>query len=180
MAYGKMKIRLATLADAKACLEIYNAQIDYEAIHGDLTAWRRDVYPTQDDIHAGIAAGDLYVIEKNSCVIACGRINFVQESHYKFIKWQIEENNPDRILVLHTLAVAQEEKRNGVGKFFLDFYEQEGKRRGCTVLRFDTVSTNIPAQAFYKKYGYIECGRYSGAYMGRSDILYVCLEKVLN
>lgn len=175
----KMEIRLAALMDVEACLEIYNAQIEYETVHGDLTAWRRDVYPTRDDIQTGIAARDLYVVKKDSIVIACGRINYVQEPHYQFIKWQVKENNPDKILVLHTLAVAQKEKRNGVGKFFLDFYEAEGKRRGCTVLRFDTVSTNIPAQAFYKKYGYVECGRYSGEYMGRSDILYVCLEKVL-
>lgn len=47
-----MKIRPAVLDDVEACLEIYNTQIDYEAVHGDLTAWRRDVYPTRDDIRA--------------------------------------------------------------------------------------------------------------------------------
>ena len=40
----KMEIRLATLGDVEACLEIYNAQIEYEAVHGDLTALKNHLY----------------------------------------------------------------------------------------------------------------------------------------
>lgn len=174
-----MNIRFGKETDIESCIKIYNDQIAYEETAGDLTAWRKDVYPTVEDIAAGIKAGDFYVLEKDKNILACGRINHILEPHYKFIEWQIEENREDKILVLHTLAVAQKAKHSGIGTEFLKFYEAEGKRLGCTTLRFDTVSTNIPAQKFYRKNGYTECGRYSGEYMGRSDILYVCLEKVL-
>lgn len=175
-----MKIRKATNSDIDKCLKIYNDQIEYEQQVGDLTAWRKDIYPDRALVEEAVELQDMYVIEEEGMLLACGRINHILEPHYKYISWQIEEDDENKILVLHTLAVAQEAKRKGVGKMFLDFYEQQAHLQNCTALRFDTVSSNIPAQAFYKKNGYTECGRFSGNYMGRNDIQFVCLEKVIS
>ena len=137
-----MKIRKALSSDIEQCLKIYNDQIEYEQQVGDLTAWRRDIYPDRALVEEAVELQDMYVIEEEDTLLACGRINHILEPHYRYISWQIEENDENKILVLHTLAVAQEAKRKGVGKMFLDFYEQQAHLQNCTTLRFDTVSSN--------------------------------------
>ncbi|MCQ2593157.1 MAG: GNAT family N-acetyltransferase [Treponema sp.] len=160
-----MLIRKATLADGKRCLEIYNGVCDWEAQNTILTAWDKEFYPTMETVSSALSRDDLFVLEdsdkttgKNQ-IVACGIINQEQPDFYQKYNWTIPATVQEA-LVLHTFAVDTNYQGAGYGRFFMNFYEDLARKKGCKVLRLDTTLTNLPAQSFYKKLGFRITGQF--------------------
>ena len=169
-------IRIANLSDLDRIEEIYNE------IHTEIEAgravigWIRGVYPARDIAENSIRLREMYVLEDQGKIVACGRINRYQGPEYRDALWSFDADD-DSVLVLHTLVVSPKEKGKGYGKRFAAFYEDMARRMGCTALRIDTNALNVPARALYKKLGYTEACIIPTSFNGIENVMLVCLDK---
>lgn len=171
-------IRRAEPEDLDGIEEIYG-QIHSATEQGRLpTAWRRGSYPTRRDAEEALTEGELYVLEEDGRVLASARINQRQDEAYARMSWAAEAP-PEKVLVLHTLAVSPQASGRGLGTDFVRFYEREARRRGCPFLRLDTSRGNFRALELYRRLGYRETGAVRCRFNGLPDVELVGLEKSL-
>lgn len=59
------------------------------------------------------------------------------------------------MLYLDDLVVTQDHRRSGVGRRLFEAVLEEGRRRGCRLVKWQVLDWNEPALAFYRKYNAI-------------------------
>ena len=69
--------------------------------------------------------------------------------------------------MLHTLVIDPAAAGKGLGRAFVDFYEQGAKSRSCRALRMDTNARNLRARALYKKLGFTQLGVIPGGFLNK-------------
>ena len=173
-----MKFRKAEAGDIPAIVEIYERTHDEEEAGNTTVGWKRGIYPTAKVAEDSVARGDMYLAETEGKVVATGIINQEQVDVYADCDWKYKAPD-DKVCVLHTLAVDPDTRGLGLGKKFVQFYEDLAREHGCEVRRIDTNETNTAARAMYKKLGYIESGIVPTVFNGLKDINLVLLEKKL-
>lgn len=82
-------------------------------------------------------------------------------------------------MVLHTLVISPFHSGKGLGRAFVDFYENYALDKGCKYLRMDTNERNIAARELYKKLGFSECDIIPCSFNGINGVRLVLLEKKL-
>ena len=86
---------------------------------------------------------------------ASGVINQRQVDVYADGNWLYPAEDRE-VIVLHTLTVDPELSGRGIGRAFVQFYEDTARERGCAVLRMDTNAKNAAARRLYAHLGYRE------------------------
>ena len=149
-----MKITQATAADIDEVAESYEKLFDYYETHPDTTLWKRGVYPSRAWAETGVANGWLYVMrdEEGNFGASCFW-NQVQGKEYKDQPWRYPAKDSE-VMVGHTLCVLPGVKRHGIGRAFVEFGMELGRKKGCKVMRFDTHIDNIPASHLYENMGF--------------------------
>ena len=170
--------RKACLEDLDAIAKIYDAIHTQEEAGKTTIGWIRSIYPTKYTALSAIEAKDMFVLEKDGKIVACGRINYEQVDCYAAGNWQYDAA-PDQVMVLHTLVVDPAESRNGYGSQFLHQYEAYATANNCPYLRLDTNARNVRARAFYQKHGYREIGSVPCVFNGIAGVELILLEKKL-
>ena len=170
--------RKAGQNDLDAVSRIYE-HIHTEEEHGrTTTGWKRSVYPTRTTAEAALTRGDLFVQEEDGRVVGAGILNQIQVDVYAGAPWRYAAAD-DEVMVLHTLVIDPAVKSRGLGRAFLEYYEQYARSRGCRYLRIDTNERNTRARALYHALGYAEIGIAPCTFNGLEDIQLVLLEKAL-
>ncbi len=171
-------IRLATEKDIKAIAEIYE-DIHTDEESGKLSiGWQRGVYPTEQTAADSVAAGDMFVCERDGIIVAAAKINKDQVDVYEGAAWEYPAQDHE-VCVLHTLVVSPKVMTRGIGREFVEFYEKYALETGCPYLRMDTNERNKRARAFYAKVGYKEIGIVPCVFNGIDGVNLVLLEKKL-
>lgn len=168
--------REATAADLDGVWAIYDAILTGEETGRTHVGWVRGIYPTPDLFRASLDEGVLFVCELDGMIAAAARINQVQAEEYSRAPWTILAS-PERVMVLHTMAVHPTMQGRGIATGFVRFYEQYAARCGCTCLRLDTNFTNTPGRALYPKLGYHEVGVVPCTFNGIEGVDLLCYEK---
>lgn len=172
-------VRLGEERDIAAIAGIYDRILTKEEQGAGCTGWKRGIYPTEEDARAILADGELYVMEEEGAVVAAARINHIPVPEYAQAHWAYSEEDPDRVLIIHTLVVDPACAGRGYGSAFIRFYETMGRALGCTCLRMDTNVTNHPARRLYAHLGFREADVVSCVFNGLREVQLVCLEKAL-
>lgn len=173
-----MIIRKATQNDIDDVVNVYDKIHTLEENGETTIGWKRDIYPVRDTALAALERDDLFVMELGDCVIGSAIINHQQVDVYEGAAWK--NAAPDnRVMVMHTLVIDPDEKRNGYGSEFVKFYEDYALENGCKELRIDTNEKNTRARSFYKKAGYEEIGIVPCVFNGLDNVHLVLLEKSL-
>ena len=170
--------RKAVLSDLDAIDAIYQDIHTGEEAGRTTIGWVREIYPTRATAEASIRAGDMFVLEEDGQVLAVGKINREQVPEYADAPWAIDAP-PDKVMVLHTLAVSPKAAGRGLGTRFVSFYEDYARAHGCPFLRMDTNVTNKAARRLYARLGYTEPGIVDCKFNGIPGVRLVCLEKTL-
>lgn len=173
-----MTVRKATKSDIEYIAKIYEAIHDEEEKGLTSIGWIRNVYPTAKTAEAGLARGDLFVMEDEGNIAAAAVINQIQVEEYRQAAWKHSAKDAE-VMVLHALAVDPHRKGKGYGTAFVAFYENYAKQHHCITLRMDTNARNTRARKLYKKLGYEEIGMVNCTFNGIPDVQLVCLEKYL-
>jgi len=168
--------RLANTSDLPAIAAIYDRIHTQEEAGITTTGWIREIYPTEQTAARSIENKEMYVLEDDGKIVACGRINQMQDECYQEGAWHYPAR-PQQVMVMHTLVVEPQYSRMQYGTKFLQFYENFSKEHNCPYLRIDTNARNVRARAFYKKHGYTEVGIVPCEFNGIAGVDLVLLEK---
>ena len=93
-------------------------------------------------------------------------------------RWAYAAEDGD-VFVLHTLTVDPDLSGRGIGRAFVQFYEDTARALGCTVLRMDTNEKNAAARRLYARLGYREADIVPCAFNSIPNVRLVLLEKKL-
>ena len=118
----------------------------------------QDGYPNEEAFEADIANGVSYVLEENRSIIGTLALIFDKEPTYEKIydgAWKAEDIP---YATIHRIAVAQEQKGNGIAGRMLAEAESICKERKVHSIRIDTHEENLSMQKWLKKTGFAYCG----------------------
>ena len=166
-----MKIRKAKVSDLSNIMKMYTSCIN-GMIENDIDQWDES-YPNKQIITMDIKAKTYFVVEKDGKIIAGINIDKNQDPTYLNIKWKDTEN---LFLVVHRLAVKQENWNEGIGKKLMLFAEKLVIKNELNSIRLDTYSNNPKAMIFYKNIGYHELGTIN---LKPDKEKYHCFEKII-
>ncbi len=171
--------RKATEADIDAIAALYERIHDEEEAGRSSTGWQRGVYPVRAVAEEAVALGDMFLLEEDGQLLACGRLNREQvDGAYEQVDWQ-HPAAPEQVMVLHTLVVDPAAKGRGLGSRFVAFYEDYARKQGCPCLRLDTNEKNHRARALYARHGYRETAIVPCVFNNIPGVGLVCMEKWL-
>ncbi len=171
-------IRRAREADIPSVVRIYDHIHTQEEQGLAQIGWIRGIYPTEETAREALRAGDLFVYEEPEGIVAAGRINGIQVPEYVLAQWQYPAEDKD-VMVLHTLVVEPKASGRGIGRSFVQFYEDYARTQGRRYLRMDTNVRNQAARRLYAGLGYREVGEVPCNFNGIPNVHLVCLEKRL-
>lgn len=183
-----MIFRKATEKDLDAIATIYDHIHTAEEAGKTSIGWIRSIYPTRETAKLALGRDDIYVCEADAeecerigaenSIVATAIINKLQVDVYANVTWE-KEATDEEVLVLHTLVVEPELRFGGIGRGFVQYYEDLGREMGCTDLRMDTNERNKIARKFYAGLGYKEVGIVPTVFNGIPGVNLVMLEKIL-
>ena len=113
-------------------------------------------YPAPENIRNDIFHGYGYVLGDNSSVWAYGAVVFDGESAYNDIQGEWLDDHP--YVVLHRLAVADEVKRRGFTREFMQRVAELALERGISSFRVDTNYDNEYMLRLLRSLNFIRCG----------------------
>ena len=171
-------IRKATAADLSAVEAIYDEIHDAEEKGIITTGWLKGIYPVRAVAETALQRDDLFVMEEDGILCGAALINQIQVDVYAGAPWK-QDVPDDQVCVLHTLVISPKANGRGLGKQFVQCYEDYARRNGMPELRIDTNKRNARARAMYRKLGYEEIGIVPTVFNGIPDVNLVLLEKYL-
>ena len=116
-------------------------------------AWKKDIYPTPEDLKEAVEQGWLYYAEDNGRIMASMVLNHKCNEAYKNIVWNVNAD-PEEILVIHMLGVHRDFTCQGVGKNMVRFALDHAKKTGMKAVRLDVWKGNLPAEKLYEGFGF--------------------------
>lgn len=146
-------IRKATSSDVYAVAEGYRELLEYEEKNGGNSNWVKDLYPTITVAEEAEREGTLYVFEDDGNVRGSVILNHFQPDGYKNMRWSIEAEGKD-VLVVHTLCIPPSAAGRGYGRKMMEFAFDLAKELKCKTIRLDTYTGNVPAVSLYERLGY--------------------------
>lgn len=171
-----MLFRPAAESDLDAIERHYTELLTHEAETGrSTTNWSLGVYPTRQTAAAALAAGTLWVLEREGEPVASVILNHHQDDFYATIGWQYPAP-PEQVLVVHTLCIPPWYAGQGLGRECVSRIKQLAATMDCAVIRLDTWAGNIPAATLYQKNGFSLCGRAQVLFQGKIPEELVFLE----
>lgn len=172
-----ISMRLALPADFEAVCQLYDrihAAEESGQIH---TGWVRNVYPVPETAAAAIQLDELFIQELDGHITGAAIINQRQHEAYSAIDWSYPVSD-DQVTVLHTFMIDPAVRARGLGKKFVEFYENLARSRKAPYLRMDTNAINADARRFYQKLGYREKGIRNCRFNNLQNVNLVMLEKL--
>ena len=100
-----------------------------------------------------IERGELFVALEEGRVVGAFVMDDSQRPEYAEIAWSCDAP-PERVRVMHVLAVHSSARGCGVGRFLLNAAKDHCQRAGIRSLRLDALSCNAPACALYRREGF--------------------------
>ena len=166
-----MNIRLATLADIPAIMQIIKNVVPLMIAAGNLQ-WDGK-YPNPEVFERDISLGQLWVADIEGKIAGVAALTTDQEAEYAEIGWDINK----AAIVTHRLAVSPHYTGKGIARALLMQAEKEAIRLGISVLRVDTNTHNQATQKLFPKLGYVYAGEIGLAF--RPGLRFLCYEKEL-
>ena len=148
-----MIIRKATEEDVSFVADIYNKIHALEQARKISIGWNPNVYPIRETAEKALGTDTLFVLTVDGNVIASAIINHEQPEAYSLVNWEYVASG-DKVGVLHTLVVNPDFGGQGLGKLFVEFFENYCRKLGCDVVRLDTQVKNDRPFNMYPKLGY--------------------------
>lgn len=166
-----MLIRPATLNDIPGIMELISGVIPVMNAAGNYQ-WDSS-YPNAEVFEKDVALQQLWVAEVDSAIAGVAAITTDQEPEYAEVGWDISET----AIVTHRLAVGIPYQGLGIARALLMQAEKEALRRGISVLRIDTNTSNAATQRLFPQLGYLYAGEIGLGF--RPNLRFCCYEKRL-
>jgi GNAT superfamily N-acetyltransferase len=166
-----MIIRLATLADVAAIMQVIRAVVPAMNAAGNYQ-WDH-TYPNAEVFTHDVEQNQLWVAEVDDQIAGVAAITTDQDDEYTQVGWDITQT----AIVTHRLAVNNQYWGQGVAEALLQQAEKVAAERQIHLLRIDTNSKNQATQKLFPKLGYVYAGEISLAF--RPGLTFYAYEKRL-
>lgn len=134
--------------------------------------WSED-YPLASDFLKDIAAGTLYVEDRNGELAGFICVDDNEPSEYAELTWHASRGDS---MVIHRMSIAVPYRKQGLGTAFLNQAEAIALQQGKRFLKTDTYSRNPRMNDLFQAAGYKMTGEIS--FKGR-PLSFYCYEKEL-
>ena len=158
-----MLIRKAAEGEEDFVLSFYYGLIDGMKGQTYRPSWTKGVYPSMADIRPAIRRSELYLALEDGRIAGAFILNRTQGAGYDKVDWTVIAA-PDRVGVIHLLAVDPAIHGRGIGKLLLRKAVEISRARGDEVIRLDTLTRNLPGRKLYEGFGFHYCGDYDLTY----------------
>jgi ribosomal protein S18 acetylase RimI-like enzyme len=142
---------------AREALDFYYMLIDKMTGNQYKPSWKRGVYPLLEDIEIAVSEHSQFLAREGGAITGAFILNRKQGKGYDKASWKYPADK-EKVSVIHLLAVNPDIQHKGIGIKLLTKAEELARTQESEVLRLDTMTTNIPAQKLYEKYGFSSCG----------------------
>lgn len=116
--------------------------------------WKKDIYPSVEDLQEALEKQQLYVGELDGVPAAAMTVNHDSNEGYRGIAWPSGAGEDEAILI-HALGVLPGLTRQGLGRQMVETVMALGRARGCRALRLDVLAGNLPAEKLYTGLGFV-------------------------
>ncbi len=116
-------------------------------------AWKKDIYPSPEDLRNATAHGWLYYGKENGRIAASMVLNRKYNEEYNRVLWKADAA-PEEILVIHMLGVHRDFIGHGFGKEMVRFAFSLARNTGVKAIRLDVLKGNLPAEKLYESLGF--------------------------
>lgn len=144
---------IAAKEDFTQIRNVYWDLIDSLNGRKDSVLWTKNVYPDDTFLMSAISNEEMYILCKKGKILACAVVNNRANEEYKSVKWQVQCENDDA-MIIHALCVCVDEQRKGYAEKFIAKIIEHYKSKGKKAIRLDILSTNIAAEKLYTKCGF--------------------------
>lgn len=146
-------IEAGTLQDIDELENLYNDLNDSLEKGTNYPGWMKGIYPIRKNAEIGIQQGFLFTAKIETKIAGTFILSHEPEPAYSEAEWKTE-NEYDKIIVIHTLAVHPEFKKCGIGKALMEFAESHSREQGMQSIRLDVYENNKPAIKLYEDCGF--------------------------
>lgn len=142
-----MIFRTAGREEAQTVLALYKSVIGTQ-----FCTWN-EFYPGETEVRGDLAAGTLFVLERDGALI--GAVSIVPANEMDaFDCWRVRENAREFARVV----IAPSCQGAGLSRRLADGVIGELRRRGASAIHIAVAKLNIPAQRLYRGAGFDFCG----------------------
>ncbi|NLL47598.1 MAG: GNAT family N-acetyltransferase [Firmicutes bacterium] len=150
-----MHFRKSTYLDVPEIMKIIKEGQEYLRQAG-IPQWQNG-YPSQEVITLDIERGNSYVLVQDGQIVATTVLEFAGDPNYATI-YEGEWLTRGRYGAIHRIAIAKNQKGQGLAARMMDAMEEICKERGVFSLRVDTHEKNQSMQRMLQKTGFQYCG----------------------
>ena len=148
-----IELKPAVMSDLGIIRNLYYKLLDSSEIYSIILRWKKDVYPSDTDWIPYIKNNEMYLTLLDGDLVGAVVITKSQTKEYQNIPWQINIAD-EEVSVIHLLAIDPEQQGKGLATVILDEAIKNAIAMKKRAVRLDAISTNIPAQKLYEKYGF--------------------------
>lgn len=149
----EFSIRLARREEFEAVRAFYHAVTDALARAEFSPGWKKDIYPSPEDLRGALEAKQLYVGEIGERIVAAMTVNHECNEGYAKVSWPTEAA-PEEVTLIHALGVHPAVSGQGLGKALVRFVMTLAQQGGQKALRLDVLAGNLPAERLYTGLGF--------------------------
>lgn len=148
-----LDIRKANESDYPLVIDFYYEIIDAMQDAQYSPGWKRDIYPSREDLIGFIGRGELYIGSIDNTPVSCMVLNHECNEGYKEIQWSAQAANSE-ILFIHILCVSPAYRGRGIAKEMVRYAANLARAHGMKAIRLDVLYGNLPAVKAYTAMGF--------------------------
>ena len=118
-----------------------------------LPGWEPEVYPTSEELQHALDAQELYIGLLGEEIAAGMILNSECPEGYDAVNWAIDAQG-EEIMVVHLLGVHPRFSGRGLAKEMTREALRLAREAGCTTVRLDVMTNNLPAMHVYESVGF--------------------------
>ena len=142
-----MRFRKADAGDAETVMALFRA------VTGTPFCTWDESYPGETEIRGDLAAGTLYVLEKDQEIV--GSVSVVPENEMDGLScWTVRDNAREFARVV----IRPDHQRKGLSECLVQGVIPELRKLGAASIHIAVAKENIPARKLYRKMGFTFCG----------------------
>ncbi len=174
-----LRIRNAKLSEINDVLKLYNDLLDSMDKTVNYPKWTKGVYPDFNYLEDKARSKELFILIQDGSIIGSSVLNIDRIKDYQKINWSQPELDESEILTIHTFAVKENLRGQGIGKKFINLIEEYALENGFKSIHLDTIYSNIPAVHFYENNDYKNLGQAELHYDETDETRFIMFEKDL-
>lgn len=154
---NKIEIRKCLEADIVKTGRFYDSVILWLDDHINYPLWVYGVYPSEQSVRKMTGSSAQYICTDKGSILAAFAVNDEPQGNYQKGRWS-QDLADGSYLVIHSLAIAPEMHRQGLGSDVIRFCIDKARSEGYKAVRADIVPTNTPARRLFEKNGFTYVG----------------------